>query len=262
VELKKDVTIVVLGASGDLAKKKTVPFSAWKWSDFSFLRSSVWYVPLWHPFSCHVVCWIDINRFSFATTFCLPIPLLWGMQGLKWMKPNSINEFQVTSKQSEQIKRKSWRNFSYIPLPTISNDRNCQHIFPDNMIKMTDLSNWGNTSKNAKDKERIEIGMHRFIYLTNHRIFYMALPPNVFTPVAQGLKKNVYPEKGIARLIVPHFLFPILSLGWKAIWQGSRVFTRTSTCPRSNLVGRWSTSLDKLANPDIPHRSLLGQGNG
>jgi len=30
----------------------------------------------------------------------------------------------------------------------------------------------------------------------------MALPPNVFTPVAQGLKKNVYPEKGIARLIV------------------------------------------------------------
>ena len=31
----------------------------------------------------------------------------------------------------------------------------------------------------------------------------MALPPNVFTPVAQGLKKNVYPEKGIARLIVP-----------------------------------------------------------
>jgi len=36
----------------------------------------------------------------------------------------------------------------------------------------------------------------------------MALPPNVFTPVAQGLKRNVYPEKGIARLIVrpPHIL--------------------------------------------------------
>ena len=30
----------------------------------------------------------------------------------------------------------------------------------------------------------------------------MALPPNVFTPVAQGLKKHVYPENGIARLIV------------------------------------------------------------
>ncbi len=30
----------------------------------------------------------------------------------------------------------------------------------------------------------------------------MALPPNVFIPVAQGLKKNVYPENGVARLIV------------------------------------------------------------
>lgn len=30
----------------------------------------------------------------------------------------------------------------------------------------------------------------------------MALPPNVFTPVAQGLKKNVYPDNGVARLIV------------------------------------------------------------
>lgn len=41
-------------------------------------------------------------------------------------------------------------------------------------------------------------------------IFYMALPPNVFTPVAQGLKKNVYPEKGIARLIVSLLLFRYL----------------------------------------------------
>jgi glucose-6-phosphate 1-dehydrogenase len=41
------------------------------------------------------------------------------------------------------------------------------------------------------------------------RIFYMALPPNVFTPVAQGLKKNVYPEKGIARLIVQHIIYLI-----------------------------------------------------
>jgi glucose-6-phosphate 1-dehydrogenase len=38
----------------------------------------------------------------------------------------------------------------------------------------------------------------------------MALPPNVFTPVAQGLKKNVYPEKGIARLIVSLLLFRYL----------------------------------------------------
>lgn len=36
----------------------------------------------------------------------------------------------------------------------------------------------------------------------NNRIFYMALPPSVFTTVSQRLKKNCYPDKGIARLIV------------------------------------------------------------
>ena len=37
---------------------------------------------------------------------------------------------------------------------------------------------------------------------SNHRIFYMALPPNVFTTVSQHLKRNCYPDRGIARLIV------------------------------------------------------------
>lgn len=35
-----------------------------------------------------------------------------------------------------------------------------------------------------------------------NRIFYMALPPSVFTSVSQHLKKNCYPKKGIARVIV------------------------------------------------------------
>ena len=35
-----------------------------------------------------------------------------------------------------------------------------------------------------------------------NRIFYMALPPSVFTPVSQHLKKNCYPTNGIARIIV------------------------------------------------------------
>lgn len=35
-----------------------------------------------------------------------------------------------------------------------------------------------------------------------HRIFYMALPPSVFIPVSQHLKRNNYPKKGIARVIV------------------------------------------------------------
>lgn len=37
-----------------------------------------------------------------------------------------------------------------------------------------------------------------------HRLFYMALPPSVFTIVSQHLKKSCYPKKGIARVIVSH----------------------------------------------------------
>ncbi|KAG0228169.1 Glucose-6-phosphate 1-dehydrogenase [Mortierella sp. GBA43] len=37
---------------------------------------------------------------------------------------------------------------------------------------------------------------------TYDRLFYMALPPSVFIPVANGLKKNCYTTQGINRLIV------------------------------------------------------------
>jgi glucose-6-phosphate 1-dehydrogenase len=36
----------------------------------------------------------------------------------------------------------------------------------------------------------------------HNRVFYMALPPSVFTSVSQRLKKNCYPKVGIARIIV------------------------------------------------------------
>lgn len=35
-----------------------------------------------------------------------------------------------------------------------------------------------------------------------NRVFYMALPPSVFIPVSQHLKRNCYPENGIARIII------------------------------------------------------------
>lgn len=35
-----------------------------------------------------------------------------------------------------------------------------------------------------------------------NRVFYMALPPSVFIPVSQHVKKNNFPKSGIARLIV------------------------------------------------------------
>lgn len=49
-----------------------------------------------------------------------------------------------------------------------------------------------------------------------HRLFYMALPPSVFTMVSQHLKKCCYPTKGIARVIVSfrygHIAFPSMSM--------------------------------------------------
>lgn len=36
----------------------------------------------------------------------------------------------------------------------------------------------------------------------DNRVFYMALPPSVFISVSQHLRRNNYPKKGLARLIV------------------------------------------------------------
>ena len=41
----------------------------------------------------------------------------------------------------------------------------------------------------------------------NNRVFYMALPPSVFTTVSHHLKRNCYPKHGIARVIVRRY-FP------------------------------------------------------
>lgn len=35
-----------------------------------------------------------------------------------------------------------------------------------------------------------------------NRVFYMALPPSVFIPVAKGIKRNVYAKEGVNRLVV------------------------------------------------------------
>lgn len=45
--------------------------------------------------------------------------------------------------------------------------------------------------------EELEQGQKEY-----NRVFYMALPPSVFIPVSEQLKKNCYPKKGNARIIV------------------------------------------------------------
>ena len=57
-----------------------------------------------------------------------------------------------------------------------------------------------------KDESFIDLRKHLEELEANrketNRIFYMALPPSVFITVSQHLKKNCYPTKGIARVIV------------------------------------------------------------
>lgn len=64
-----------------------------------------------------------------------------------------------------------------------------------------------------------------------HRLFYMALPPSVFTIVSQHLKKICYPKKGVARVIVRRFAVMEMNdsfwtmltnvPGREAFWKGS-----------------------------------------
>jgi glucose-6-phosphate 1-dehydrogenase len=59
-----------------------------------------------------------------------------------------------------------------------------------------------------KDESFIELEKHlqsieaKYPSGPKHRIFYMALPPSVFTSVAKGLRKNNYSKDGVNRIIV------------------------------------------------------------
>ena len=71
IELKKDVTIVVCGASGDLAKKKTVLPNKSSWIALTILVSCTFWIG-----KLYLVCGLGGNVSSIGTTFCLRIPLL------------------------------------------------------------------------------------------------------------------------------------------------------------------------------------------
>ena len=96
-----------------------------------------------------------------------------------------------------------------------------------------------------------------------NRVFYMALPPSVFTTVSQHLKKNCYPKNGISRIIVSYLplqadrggritLMYSAVLGREAVWKGPRQLSRATESARAKLEGRG----------DFPHRPLPWKRNG
>lgn len=57
----------------------------------------------------------------------------------------------------------------------------------------------GDASFQALQKRLEEIGLHK---KEQNRLFYFSLPPKIFVPMSQGLKKFCYSKRGISRIIV------------------------------------------------------------
>ncbi|CAO3651860.1 unnamed protein product [Cunninghamella blakesleeana] len=147
-ELNGTVTIVVLGASGDLAKKKTYP------ALFGLFKNG------FLPSNTHIV--------GYARTH---------MSHEQYIERITQYIKLKTDEDKELLKQ-------FIHITTYQSG---QYDQDDSWIAL-------NTCLEKSEKERQ--------VATAHRVFYMALPPSVFIPVAQGIKKNVYSQTGVNRLIV------------------------------------------------------------
>ncbi|KAK3717812.1 Glucose-6-phosphate 1-dehydrogenase [Vermiconidia calcicola] len=146
IELKNNTIILVLGASGDLAKKKTFP------ALFGLFR----------------------NGF-------LP-------KGVK-----VIGYARTKMDHAEYLKRVK----SHIKTPTKEIEQQLEE-FCSVATYVSGLYDQDEPFQNLeKHLQKVEEGQKE-----TNRVFYMALPPSVFIPVSEHLKRNNYPEKGIARIII------------------------------------------------------------
>lgn len=146
VELKENTVIVVLGASGDLAKKKTFP------ALFGLFRNQ--FLPQ------------DIKIVGYART---------KMDREEFLKRVKSSIKTPTKEIEGQLKE-------FLEICTyVSGQYDQDESFVQLREHLEDLE------KGKKE---------------HNRVFYMALPPSVFTVVSQKLKKNCYPKSGISRIIV------------------------------------------------------------
>ncbi|EIN10632.1 glucose-6-phosphate 1-dehydrogenase [Punctularia strigosozonata HHB-11173 SS5] len=148
--LKDNTVIIVLGASGDLAKKKTYP-ALFGLYQRGFLPTDV-----------HIVGYartkMDEAEYHKRTT--------------SYIK-NPNNDEEITAKIEEFKKATTY----------VSGDYEKGEAFD-------------NLNKYIEEVEKRYQGDQR------HRLFYLALPPSVFIPVAANLKTHCYSKRGINRIIV------------------------------------------------------------
>lgn len=150
VEFKENTIIVVFGASGDLAKKKTFPalFGLFREGQLSASTKIIGYA-----------------RSNLSTDDLKE-------RIMPYLKFSKDNEQHVKSVE-EFLNILTYHRGAY----------DTDEGFKTLESSINQLDN------NANVEE-------------SHRLYYLALPPSVFTTVAQNLKKNCYPEDGVIRLIV------------------------------------------------------------
>lgn len=146
VELRKDTTIVVLGASGDLAKKKTFP------ALFGLYRNN------FLPHNVKIV----------------------GYARSKLSHKDFIERVRSKIKTPTDDLQKQLDEFCSL----------CTYV----------AGQYDDDESFVKLREHMEKLEER--HGADNRVFYMALPPSVFITVSQHLKRNCYPKKGVARIIV------------------------------------------------------------
>ena len=71
-----------------------------------------------------------------------------------------------------------------------------------------------------------------------HRLFYFALPPSVFIPVAQHLKKNCYSQNGVTRVIVEKPFGKDLDSARELIKAISEQFAESETFRIDHYLGK------------------------
>ncbi|KAL1928835.1 hypothetical protein VTP01DRAFT_2621 [Rhizomucor pusillus] len=145
-ELQGFVTIVVLGASGDLAKKKTYP------ALFKLFRNG------FLPDNTHIVGYARTKMEHDDYLKRVTQYIKDGGEDLEKFK--AITSYHSGLYDDDA----SWQSLNDY-LTKNEQERGCTNGKPN-------------------------------------RVYYMALPPSVFIPVAKGLKKNVYAQDGLNRLIV------------------------------------------------------------
>ncbi len=134
------------------------------------------------------------------------LPKLAGRERLVFHTHSLTSALPVIEMTDEEFHE---RQIGHIKGPADDASEDEKKTFSDKLKKFTSISTYISGAYDQDDgfqhllKEMEKIESKRKDQKSGpHRLFYMALPPSVFTVVAKGLKKNCYSEKGINRIVI------------------------------------------------------------